>query len=184
MTTAADNRAENSSGGWHSTVPTDQLPTPDSLIDGLMTAIDKATEADLAIIDEKIAAVHNKLEGLRKLRSVVAIALGRESRKSGYQKKEKTPAAPSAGGAISTGNLAASNGGPGIGAEKVDSKRKDIGRYLLKVGHAHARDIMLKCSVAAPHFTVIMSHSWFLKDDKGYSLTNAGSREVKELDDE
>jgi len=128
-----------------------------SVAEVLLATLDQATPADLARLDQEIAALRGRLASLEQLRKLLAVRLA-------------GPAAPKP--RVPRGTSEAAQG------KRADERRRDIVAYLAQRGPRLQSQIVGDLGIPAGSMTALLDHAWFQKTAQGVHITPQARREV------
>lgn len=134
------------------TAPDTPSAPPSGGADSLLGLLDRLTAADLADLDQRIAAKRGELAALTDARKLVASKLGLATRKPPVRKATAPRQQPAAGG-----------DDPAHGSVG-QARRVAVAKLLGTRGPLASSIISEECGIPAGSITYTLSHPWFEKD--------------------
>ena len=132
----------------------------------MLSLVAVAKPEDLAVMALSITAKERELTGLKAVRKVLALTLGvePEGKKPGPRRKaDPAPATP------------ASN------SETSDQRRAKCVRYIAKNGPTPGAELCRLFNIPPGSQTAVLSHEWFERHPKGFTLTSLGNDAARTL---
>lgn len=126
----------------------------------LLDALQEASEEDLHVLDEQIAALRDKISTLQIAQKLIAVRLGvaPKTGAAAHRKSQKKSVPEEKGAEASPEDEAVTN---------KDRQRQLVYRYIMANGPSKLADLAKGCGIPMGSMNAVVDHAWFFRTAKG-----------------